>query len=76
MTDLLARLVAEADIVLLDAPPVTVATEALELATRVDGVLLTVRGGHPRRGDAQRAAAELAQVGARVLGAVLINAAA
>lgn len=75
MTDLLARLRAEADLVLLDAPPVAVATEALELATRVDGVLLTVRAGHTRRGDAQRAAAQLAQVGARVLGAVMLNAA-
>ncbi len=75
MADLLGRLGTEADIVLLDAAPVTQATDAVELATRVDGVLLTIHAGHTRRGDAQRAAEQLAQVGANVLGAVLVNAA-
>jgi len=75
MADLLARLREDADIVLLDAPPVTLATDAVELATRVDGVLLTVNAGHTRRGDAQRAKEQLAQVGAHLLGAVMVNAA-
>ncbi|MCX7671215.1 MAG: CpsD/CapB family tyrosine-protein kinase, partial [Anaerolineae bacterium] len=38
MAELIARLRAEADIILFDAPPVTAATDAVELATRVDGV--------------------------------------
>ena len=75
MVGLLARLREDADIVLLDAPPVTLATDAVELATRVDGVLLTVNAGHTRRGDAQRAKEQLAQVGANLLGAVIVNAA-
>jgi non-specific protein-tyrosine kinase len=75
MAGLLARLREDADIVLLDAPAVTLATDAVELATRVDGVLLTVNAGHTRRGDAQRAKEQLAQVGANLLGAVLVNAA-
>jgi len=71
MSALIGRLRAEADIVLFDAPPVLLATDAVELATQVDGVLLTVRAGHTRRNEAQRAKELLAQVGARVVGAVL-----
>jgi non-specific protein-tyrosine kinase len=73
MAGLIARLREDADIVLLDAPPVTLATDAVELATRVDGVLLTVNAGHTKRGDAQRAKEQLAQVGANLLGAVMVN---
>lgn len=76
MAELLARLRAEADIVLLDAPPVTSATDALELARHVDGVLLMANAGHTRREEVQRAKEQLAQVGANLLGAVLINVAA
>ncbi len=74
MADLLGRLSAAADIVFLDAAPVTQATDAVELATRVDGVLLTVHAGHTKREDAQRATEQLTRVGANVLGAVLVNA--
>ncbi len=73
MADLIARLRSEADIVLLDAPAVTATTDAVELATQVDGVLLTVRAGHTKREDAARAKEQLEKVGARVLGAALVN---
>ncbi len=76
MGRLVQRLAREADIVLFDAPPVTVATDAAELATQVDGVLLTVAAGVTKREDAQRAKELLAQVGARVVGAALVNVAA
>lgn len=76
MRRLVERLAGEADIVLFDAPPVTVATDAAELATQVDGVLLTVAAGVTRREEAQRANELLAQVGARVVGAALVNVAA
>ncbi len=76
MGRLVHRLQDEADIVLLDAPPVTVATDAAELAVQVDGVLLTVTAGVTKRDDAQRAKELLAQVGARVVGVALVNAAA
>lgn len=76
MGSLLGRLSEEADLVLLDAPPVTLATDAAELATQVSGVLLTVAAGHTRRGDAQHARELLAQVGARVVGVALVNVAA
>ncbi|MGQ9489207.1 MAG: CpsD/CapB family tyrosine-protein kinase [Anaerolineae bacterium] len=73
MRRLLDRLAREADVVLLDAPPVTLATDAAELAMLVDGVLLVVTAGQTRRDEAQRARELLVQVGARVVGAALVN---
>jgi non-specific protein-tyrosine kinase len=72
---LIGRLRDEADLVLFDAPPVLLATDAAELAAQVDGVLLTVRAGHTRRDEAQRAKELLEKIGARVIGAALVNAA-
>jgi capsular exopolysaccharide synthesis family protein len=73
MGRLVQRLAGEADVVIFDAPPVTMATDAAELATHVDGVLLTVAAGVTKREEAQRAKELLAQVGARVVGAALVN---
>ena len=73
MARLIARLRDEADIVIFDAPPVVLATDAAELATQVDGVLLTVCAGQTRRGDAQQAKELLQKVGARLVGATLVN---
>jgi non-specific protein-tyrosine kinase len=73
MTALIGCLREEADIVLFDAPPATLATDAAELATQVDGVLLIVAAGHTRRDEAQRAQELLERVGARVVGAALVN---
>jgi capsular exopolysaccharide synthesis family protein len=73
MTRLITRLRQEADVVLFDAPPVVLATEAVELATQVDGVLLTVSAGRTKRDDAQRAVQLLKRVGARLVGTALVN---
>jgi non-specific protein-tyrosine kinase len=73
MRDLIRRLAEQADVVILDAPPVTLATDAAELSTMVDGVLLTVAAGRTRRDDARRAKELLDQVGARIVGAALVN---
>lgn len=73
MHRLVDRLAGEADIVLFDAPPVTVATDASELATQVDGVLLVVTAGLTKRDDAAAARQMLSQVGARIVGAALVN---
>lgn len=69
----LAVIAADADIILLDAPPVSAVTDATILATRVDGVLLVVDSGRTRRDTAKRANEQLQRVGARLLGAVLTN---
>ena len=71
---LIATLREQADIVLFDAPPVVAVTDAAVLASKVDGVLLVINAGRTRREYAQRAKAVLAQVHARVVGAVLTNA--
>jgi non-specific protein-tyrosine kinase len=73
MARLIARLRQEADMVLIDAPPVVLATDAVELATQVDGVLLTVSAGRSKRDDAQRAVHLLKRVGARLVGTALVN---
>ncbi len=63
-----------ADIVLFDAPPVIAVTDAVLLATRLDGVLLVMRAGSTRRDHAERARDLLARVNVRIVGAVLTNA--
>jgi capsular exopolysaccharide synthesis family protein len=73
MSGLIAQLRDECDIVIFDAPPVEVATDAADLARQVDGVLLTVSAGHTKREDAQHAKELLAKVGARLLGVALVN---
>lgn len=75
MSNLLQQLREEADIILLDAPPVIAVTDAAVLATKVDGVLLAVSAGRTTRDHAQRAKALLDKVNARIVGAVLNNAA-
>ena len=59
------------DIVVLDTPPVLLASDASILAARADGVLLVVRAGKTGRTVAQDALQQLNAVGANVLGAVL-----
>jgi non-specific protein-tyrosine kinase len=76
MARLVRRLASEADVVLFDAPPVTAATDAAELATMTDGVLLVVTAGVTKRDEAQRAKEILEQVGARIVGAAMVNVAA
>src|SRR4051812_26324198 len=49
MEAVIARLCAEADIVLFDTPPVNAVTDAAVLATKVDGVLLVFQAGKTRR---------------------------
>ena len=75
MAALLTALSALSDLVLFDAPPVVVVTDAAILASQVDGVLLVVNANGTRREHAQRAQQLLAKVNARIVGSVLNNAA-
>jgi len=72
ITALIAK--TRADIVLFDAPPVIVVTDAIVLGTKVDGVLLVVSAGRTRREHVQRARELLERVHVRIVGAVLNNA--
>ncbi len=73
MGEMVGRFRDAADIVLFDAPPVVTATDAAELAGAMDGVLLVVAAGRTKRDQAEQAMQLLNRVGARVVGATLIN---
>jgi len=74
MGQLIETLTGQADLVLLNAPPVLAVTDAAVLAAKVDGTLLVVRAGGTQREHLQRAKALLDKVNARLVGAVLSNA--
>jgi len=73
MDRVLATLREHADVVLLDAPPVLAVSDAVILATKVDGVLLVVSAGQTRRESVQVAKTKLEKVNANLVGAVLTN---
>ena len=74
MEAVIARLRAEADIVLFDTPPVVVATDAAVLATRMDGVLLVFQAGKTSRERGRQARQILEKARANIVGVVLNNA--
>jgi non-specific protein-tyrosine kinase len=73
MSQVIAALLERADMVLFDAPPVIAVTDAAVLSSKVDGVLLVVSAGKTKRENAKKAQAQLGQVNARIIGAVLTN---
>jgi non-specific protein-tyrosine kinase len=73
MSDLVAALLVQADMVLFDAPPVIAVTDAAVLASKVDAALLVVSAGKTKRDHAKKAKALLEKVNARLIGTVLNN---
>jgi capsular exopolysaccharide synthesis family protein len=73
MGEIIEKLKSQADLVLFDAPPSNVVTDAAVLASRVDGVLLVFSAGRTKRDHAQRAKALMEKVNARLVGVVLNN---
>jgi polysaccharide biosynthesis transport protein len=71
--ELLATLTTRFDRVILDSPPLGAVADAAVLATRVDGTLMVLKAGATRRELARRAVRTLADVQARVFGAILNN---
>ena len=61
----------EADLVLVDAPPVLPVTDSTLLATSVDGTVLVVKHAKTRREHVEVARDMLAKVQANVIGVVL-----
>ncbi len=59
------------DQVIIDTPPVLLASDGVVLATAVDGVILVVRAKRDSRGVARRACTLLADLNAHVFGAIL-----
>jgi protein-tyrosine kinase len=71
MRDLLERLEALADMVVLDSPPVVGFSDAVILSNRNDGVIYVVRSGFNSEKADLKALELLRQVNARILGVVL-----
>ena len=70
MQEILSRLKAITDLVIIDSPPLATVTDGIVLATKADGVLLVVRAGKTRRANVKRVYHLLQQVKARLLGVV------
>jgi succinoglycan biosynthesis transport protein ExoP len=69
--DLFRNLAAQADVVLIDCPPVLPVTDSIVLSQRVDATVLVVSARTTSRKAAHRAAEMLQQVNAPLIGAVL-----
>lgn len=71
MKELIQMLSDHYDIVLIDAPPVNMVTDAAVLSTFVDGVVLAIASGKTEIEAGKRALKSLEAVNANVLGAVM-----
>ncbi len=71
MIELLEKMGAQFDLVLIDTPPLLPVTDAAVLAAHADGALLVVRHGDTSRQQVSTAASALKRVDARLLGCVL-----
>jgi Mrp family chromosome partitioning ATPase len=69
--DFLKSASASHDLVIIDAPPVVVAGDAMAIANKVDGAILVVRAFQEQRGLVARIVAQLGDVRAQLIGAVL-----
>ena len=71
MQEMLATLVDQFDFVILDTPPVMLVTDAVVLASRVNGVILVVKPSVTKRTELHHVIDQMKQVNARILGVVL-----
>lgn len=73
MQRLISQLRDSYDYVIIDGPPVLLASEAKILAKYVDGTILVFNAAVTRRGTGARTISELKQVNANILGCVLLG---
>ncbi|MQW78082.1 polysaccharide biosynthesis tyrosine autokinase [Nocardioides sp. dk4132] len=71
MTELLAKIRSEFEVVIIDAPPLLPVTDAALLASHADGALLVVRYGSTTRDQLAQSVERLASVDAKALGLVM-----
>lgn len=71
MIDIIHSLENQFDLVILDAPPSLVVTDANVLANRVDGVLLVIKPSISKRAEITQALEQLIQVKANIIGIVI-----
>jgi succinoglycan biosynthesis transport protein ExoP len=74
MAEILRELRRSYAYIVVDSPPVLLVSDAKVLARQVDGTVLIFNAAATRRGAAQRTIRELEEVGAKVLGCVLLGA--
>jgi capsular exopolysaccharide synthesis family protein len=74
MKELIETVAKDYDRVIVDSPPVLLVSDVKMLARLVDATLLVFNAATTKRGAARRAAFELEEVGARVVGCVLFGA--
>ena len=74
MKEVLEGLRARFDLVLIDTPPAVAVSDALMLSVQCDGVLLVLRAQKTPVAAVQRVVERLEEVGARLLGTVLVGA--
>jgi len=70
MLELVEKMLAAADFVILDTPPVLLVADALILAKYVDGVLVSARMGATTKDEAREVRSVLERAGARPIGVV------
>ncbi len=70
MQEIMLELREQADIVIIDSPPISAVSDALILTNQSDGVLLVVKAGKTSRTLARKALNTLRQVKASVIGTV------
>jgi succinoglycan biosynthesis transport protein ExoP len=68
---ILERLKAEADLVIIDSPPLQAVTDAALLAAVVDGTVLVIHARRTRRGAVRQAREALARSGGNILGVTM-----
>ncbi|HEX7154449.1 MAG TPA: polysaccharide biosynthesis tyrosine autokinase, partial [Thermoanaerobaculia bacterium] len=73
MKHLIEEVRAKFAFVIFDSPPILAVTDSVVLASKADGVVLTVHGGHTPREHVMRSAERLRQANIPVLGALLNN---
>ncbi|MGZ5418687.1 MAG: polysaccharide biosynthesis tyrosine autokinase [Nocardioides sp.] len=71
MKEVLQRLKEEADVIVVDSPPLQLVTDAAILGAELDGTLLVVDAARTRKGAVRQATEALERVGAKLLGAVV-----
>ena len=72
-TGLIRKLENEADLVVLDSPPVLPVSDALSMARQVDAVIVVVKAGSTSRDELTETLEALRGVGADVLGVCLVG---
>jgi len=71
LQDLITQVTKQYDQIIFDGPPLLLVSDALVIASLVDGIILVSRAAKTLRGSLQRARRQLDKVNGRILGAIL-----